>query len=179
MFSRNISEQISLSLSIPQFAEDLFALTDKNRAFLAQWLPWLDHVQSPADSKKFIISQLELFTKGQGLHLCIFYQGRLAGSVGFNHIDPDNQIGYIGYWLGEEFNGRGIMTAAVREVIALGQQFYRLQKIDIRCASQNNKSQAIPERLGFVHEGTLQRAEKVNGQYFDHRIYSLLLEPQS
>ena len=41
MFFRQIDKDIALSLSIPQYAEELFELTDRNREFLQQWLPWL------------------------------------------------------------------------------------------------------------------------------------------
>jgi ribosomal-protein-serine acetyltransferase len=51
-----------------------------------------------------------------------------------------------------------------------------LQKVDIRCASGNRRSRAIPERLGFTHEGTLRQAERVYEAWFDHEVYALLLE---
>ena len=176
MLSHKVNDETSLCLSMASFAEELFALTDKNRTFLRQWLPWLDSVQTPSDSQQFILNQLKLLSEGKALHLCIFHQGRLAGCLAFNQIDNINGIGKIGYWLGQEFNGQGIMTTSVRQLIQLGQQYYSLQKIEIRCATGNHRSMAIPQRLGFTQEGTLHRAEKVNDQYYDHHIYSLLLD---
>ena len=110
MFFRQINEDIKLSLSIPQYSEELFTLIDKNRSFLKQWLAWLDNVKDKSDTKKFLESQLLKFQQGRGLHSTIFYQNRIAGVVGYNQIDRDNDIGYVGYWLAEDYNGRGIIA---------------------------------------------------------------------
>ncbi|MGF1589540.1 MAG: hypothetical protein ACFCU7_09875 [Pleurocapsa sp.] len=58
MFFRQIDNNIKLSLSIPQYAEELFELTDKNRGFLQRWLPWLDEIKQPLDTEKFLETQL-------------------------------------------------------------------------------------------------------------------------
>ncbi|RYD50131.1 MAG: GNAT family N-acetyltransferase [Verrucomicrobiaceae bacterium] len=175
MFSRNLGDSLHISLSIPQFAEEMFKLTDRNRSFLRQWLPWPDSVRTAEDTRAFLAHQLQRFSRGESLHATIFQDGRIAGVAGFNSIDHINGIGYIGYWLGEEFNGRGIMTAVVRDLVEIGRDHYSLQKIDIRCATANLRSRAIPERLGFSHEGTLRRAERVYDQWYDHEVYALLL----
>lgn len=177
MFSRILSDSLRISLSIPQYADELFALTDRNRLFLRRWLPWLDDTRSPEDTRKFLALQLQRFARGESLHVTIFSNGSIAGVAGFNSLDLTNGIGYVGYWLGEEFTGKGIMTSVVRDLIEVGSGFYSLQKIDIRCATGNSRSRAIPERLGFRHEGTLRRAECVNGEWFDHEVYALLIDP--
>ncbi len=112
---------------------------------------------------------------GEGLRASIFYEGQIAGVMGYNTIDQVNRIGCIGYWLAESYNGKGMMTACVKDMISLGEEFYSLQKVDIRCASGNHKSRAIPERLGFNHEGCLKRAEWLYDHWVDHEIYGLLI----
>ena len=174
MFFRNLNNEIKLSLSIPQYAEKLFMLTDKNRDFLKQWLPWLDTVTKPSDTKDFIEAQLLRFQQGEALHVTIFYQDKIAGVLGYNHIDQVNGIGYAGYWLAQEFNGKGIMTESVKDLVYLGLEYYSLNRIDIRCAVNNHKSRAIPERLGFQQEGIIRRAEKVYGKHLNHVVYGWL-----
>jgi hypothetical protein len=68
MFFRHINDHLKLSLSIPQYAEELFELADNNRAFLKQWLPWLDTVKKPSDTKVFIEAQVLRFQRGEALH---------------------------------------------------------------------------------------------------------------
>lgn len=120
MFSRILSDSLRISLSIPQYAEELFELTDRNRQYLRQWLPWLDDMRAEEDTKKFLALQLLRFARGESLHTTIFSKGAIAGVAGFNSIDRTNGIGSIGYWLGEEFTGQGIMTAVVRDLVEIG-----------------------------------------------------------
>lgn len=135
----------------------------------------MDNSKTVEDTKTFNLINLDKFKDGTALHLTIFYEDKVAGVMGYNTIDQANGIGYIGYWLAEKYNGKGIMTACVKDLIEIGREFYNLQKIDIRCATGNAKSRAIPERLGFQHEGTLKRAEKVYDCWLDHEVYGLLL----
>jgi len=175
MFSRVLTDSLRISLSIPQFADELFALTDRNRPFLRRWLPWLDGTMTPEDTRQFLALQVQKFARGESLHVTIFSNESIAGVAGFNSLDRTNGIGSIGYWLGEEFTGKGIMTTVVRDLIEVGRSYDSLQKVDIRCATGNSRSRAIPERLGFSHEGTLRRAERVYDQWLDHEAYGLLI----
>jgi len=175
MFSRILTVRIRVSLSIPEFADELFALTDRNRAYLRRWLPWLDDTTKVEHTRTFLVCQLQRFARGEALPVTVFHDGAIAGVAGFHSLDRISRIGYVGYWLGEDFNGSGIMTTVVKDLIEVGREFFGLQKVDIRCATGNHRSRAIPERLGFVHEGTLRRAEKVYDKWFDHEVYGLLL----
>jgi ribosomal-protein-serine acetyltransferase len=51
-----------------------------------------------------------------------------------------------------------------------------LNRIEIRAALENFKSQAIPERLGFKKEGLIRQGEFVNDHFVDLYVYSLLKE---
>lgn len=139
-------------------------------------MPWPDTVQKVNDTDDFLKLQLKRFGEGEALHLSIFYSGKIVGVLGFNTIDQVNGIGQAGYWLGETFTGKGIMSKSVRELIRLGFSNWPLQKIEIHCAVDNIKSRAIPESLGFENEGTLRRAVKVHDAYQDHIVYGLLKE---
>jgi ribosomal-protein-serine acetyltransferase len=179
MFSRTITDEISISLAVPQHAEAIFSLTDRNRDYLRRWLPWLDGTKAASDTKQFLEQQLLRFARGEALLVSIFCRRAVAGVAGFNSIDRVNRIGFIGYWLGEEFTGKGIMTRVVGELIGIGKGFYSLQRIEIRCAAENVRSRAIPERLGFTHEGTLRRAEKLYDRWNDLEVYAMLLQSNS
>lgn len=176
MFYIEVESNLKIGLSIPQFAEELFALTELNRAYLKAWLPWLDNVQKAGDTAEFLALQLKRFAEGKALHLSIFYNGKIVGVLGLNAIDQVNGIGQAGYWLGEKFTGKGIMCKSVCELIRLGFNNWPIQKIEIHCAVNNFKSRAIPEKLGFRNEGTLRRAARVYDIYQDHVIYGLLKE---
>lgn len=80
----------------------------------------------------------------------------------------------IGYWLGEKYQGKGIMTKACKALIQYCFEELNLERIEIRVATENIKSQAIPERLGFQKEGCLRNAEVLYDQYIDLYVYGLL-----
>jgi ribosomal-protein-serine acetyltransferase len=66
------------------------------------------------------------------------------------------------------------MTAACRAVVTEAFEHYGLHRIEIRCATKNHKSRAIPQRLGFVQEGILREAEWLYDHFVDLVVYSML-----
>jgi ribosomal-protein-serine acetyltransferase len=66
------------------------------------------------------------------------------------------------------------MTAAVRLLVDHALSVWQLNRVEIRAATENHRSRAIPERLGFRQQGTLRRSELVNGRYLDQVVYSML-----
>ena len=95
------------------------------------------------------------------------------GVTGFNSISKANRIGHIGYWLGEEYSGRGIMTRAVRALTDHGFATLELNRITIAAAVGNTKSRAIAERCGFRLEGIARGAEWLYDHFVDHAIYAI------
>lgn len=176
MFSRSITNgSIRMSLGIPQFAEELFLLIERNREYLGQWLPWLDGVRCADDTRNFIIGELEKFARGEALYTVIFVHDRIAGAIAFNAIDCASRTGEIGYWLGEEFTGVGIMTRAVKELISMGKDYYQLEKVIIDCAEENWKSRALAERLHFRQGKTAPHTKCINSRRLDYVSYALKL----
>lgn len=155
-------------------AEVLFALTDLNRQYLREWLPWLDAVTSVEDSRDFLIREMERESRGEGLVRLIVFGGEVTGLVGFVPIDHVNGVGHLGYWLGEDFTGKGLMGDAVRKLMVLGRRDFALQRIELRCAVGNVRSRGVAERLGFVYEGTLRRVERVYDRWMDHEVWRYL-----
>lgn len=82
----------------------------------------------------------------------------------------------IGYWLGEEYQGNGIMTDVTRALTDYIFNELKLNKAEIRVASDNKKSRSIPERLGYANEGCIRQAEWLYDHYVDHVVYGILAE---
>jgi RimJ/RimL family protein N-acetyltransferase len=79
----------------------------------------------------------------------IWYEGRLAGVIGYHALDWENRTTEVGYWLGEEQQGKGLVTAACRALVDHAFGELGLNRVVISCATENKKSCAIPERLGL------------------------------
>jgi ribosomal-protein-serine acetyltransferase len=92
----------------------------------------------------------------------------------FVWIDAANLSAGIGYWLAESAEGRGLMSAAVAALLRHGFRDLKLNRIEIRAGVRNRRSRAIPERLGFRHEGTLRQAERLPERLVDHAVYAML-----
>ncbi|WP_047980161.1 GNAT family N-acetyltransferase [Ornithinibacillus contaminans] len=174
MFTFDINENIRLRPLHLFDAREVFELTDRSRVYLREWLPWVDQTRTIRDSEEFIQRAEDMFTRQIGLTLGIFYQGRLAGVVAFNYVDWANRIGAIGYWLGQDFQGHGIMTQAVETLIDYGFYQLGLNRIEIRAAYENTKSRAIPERLGFQQEGQIRQGEWLYNHFVDLVVYGML-----
>ncbi len=169
-----IEEGPELRLLEEQHEEELFALTNQNRQYLREWLPWLDNNKSLEDTEEFIRDSLEQFRSNNGFQLGIWSQGELAGVIGYHKIDWVNRATSIGYWLGARFQGKGLMTRACRALTSYAFKELKLNRVEIRCAVKNRKSRAIPIRLGFKEEGVIREAEWLYDRFVDHVVYGML-----
>jgi ribosomal-protein-serine acetyltransferase len=173
-FELKITETLSLRLRKPEDAQAIFELVDRNREEFRQWLPWVDTTKSSEDTLKFIQMCIAGFTKKESLDLGIISEGKWVGSVGLHTISAIHQYGEIGYWLDKDAQGKGIITQCVKALTTYGFESLNLHRIEILCASVNVKSKAVPERLGFVLEGTVRENRIVNGAFCDTLIYGML-----
>lgn len=174
MFVHKVDEDVSLRLIDLNDAERVFELTDTSRSSLKEWLPWLDFTKSAADTKEFIRGCLKGYADSKSLTTVILFKGEIVGIAGFNSIYSSNKTAAIGYWLGEGYQGNGIMTKVAKALTDYAFDHLNLNKVEIRAAVENKKSRSIPERLGFVHEGTIRQAEWLYDHYVDHAVYGIL-----
>lgn len=174
MFIYKIDEDLSLKLLELRDAEEVFELTEHSRAYLREWLPWLDFTMKLEDTKDFIQVCLKGFSENKSLNTVILFKGEIVGVAGYNEINWSNKTAYIGYWLGEAYQGNGIMTKVARALTDYALTELKLNKVEIRAAVGNQKSRSIPERLGFVNEGCIRQGEWLYDHYVDHVVYGVL-----
>jgi len=155
-------------------AKVLFPLVEANRERLRRWLPWPDANRSVLDTRAFILRVRARARAGLGQSFGVWWQGALVGTAGFVWIDAANGSAAIGYWLAQEAEGHGLMTAAVTALLRYGFRTLGLNRIEIRVGVRNRRSRAIPERLGFRHEGTLRQVERLADRFVDHAVYGML-----
>lgn len=170
----SVNDAVHLRLLQPDEAAVVFAEIDANRAFLRQWLPWLDETSSSADTRPHLRHWWNGYHHGDGFSLGIFYGGAFCGTVGFHAFDHRNRVTSMGYWLSARFNGKGIMTAAVAKLVDYAIDDRDMNRVYLRCATENYRSRAVPERLGFVHEGTQRESEWLYDHFVDLEVYGML-----
>jgi ribosomal-protein-serine acetyltransferase len=174
VFSKDLGAGLSLALLEERHATELWLLTDRNRTYLRQWMPWLDWNTSEADARGFIRGSLERFATGNGFDAGIWFEGVLAGVIGLHYINFNSRKTEIGYWLGQDFTGHGIMTKACAALLEHCFEDLKLHRVELNCGTRNLKSCAIPERLGFRLEGTARDAEWLYDHFVSHKRYGLL-----
>ncbi len=82
----------------------------------------------------------------------------------------------IGYWMGQAWAGRGLMTEAVAAARTHAFQRLGLRRLEAACLPANLPSQRLLRRLGFQQEGLARGYLEVNGRPEDHLLFSLLAE---
>jgi ribosomal-protein-serine acetyltransferase len=174
MFTCRLRDEIVVKLFEDRHAESLFAAVERNRKHLREWLAWVDPTKSLEDIRNFIGTSLQQFANKEGLAAGIWHDVQCIGSIGSHRIDWTNRKLEFGYWIAEDFQGRGIITDACRAFIDHAFNEWRMNRVEIHCATGNTRSCAIPRRLGFQLEGTLRDGQLLNGKAVDIHLFGLL-----
>lgn len=151
--------------------EDIWATVDAARERLDPWMPWIDGTRTIDDQRRWLESVVDDEDTLDGCG--IFVEGRYAGGVGLRW-EPFRVTGEIGYWIASAFEGRGLVTRAVRALLDVGFDEIGLHRIEIRAGVDNTRSRAVPERLGFVREGVERGRERGSNGFYDTVAYSML-----
>lgn len=171
-----LDEETELQMPSPGDAEELFSVIDRNRDHLRQWLPWIPPEYSIEDSRRFLAENIAELANRESLTMVIRHRGALCGAIGLHRIEPRHRNTSIGYWIDQQHQGKGIVSAACRAIVTQGFRDFGLHRIEIRCATWNHRSSAIPRRLGFVEEGILREAEWLYDRWVDLRVFSMLAQ---
>lgn len=169
-----LDETLRLERLAEAHAEALFAVIEQDRTHLAEFLPWVPRMQSAEDFRRYVQTSETLFREKTDVSFAIVRAGVPVGRVGLHAIHPQNQSAAIGYWLGCDAEGLGIMTRSCKTLLTYGFGELGLQRIELKAAVENSKSRAVAERLRFRQEGVLRQAEWVNGRFLDLALYALL-----
>jgi len=110
--------------------------------------------------------------------ICVFaidIEGKLTGGIGLEmRHDIYSKAPLIGYWLGEPYWGRGIMTEAVRLVTDYAFSNFDIVRLQAGILGNNPASMRVLEKAGFVKEGILRNGIVKNGVVLDEHVYGLV-----
>lgn len=106
----------------------------------------------------------------------IVVNGRAVGSIGLVRKDDVYRKSMeLGYWLGEEFWGRGIVTEAIGAIVEYGFSTFDIVRIYADVFEWNAASARVLEKNGFVFEARLKKAIFKNGRVADLLMYAKTL----
>ena len=170
-----LGDGLALRLYEPEDAAPLLALIESAREHLGPWHAFV-HTATLASTAEWIAQVRREHAEQVSTQVAIVRGDEIVGNVGFKPVDWESLVSELGYWLAPGEQGRGTMTRAVRAMLDHAFGVWGLGRVEVYCAVQNARSRAIPERLGFIHEGTHRRAERVAGRVHDLAVYGLLRE---
>lgn len=135
------------------------------------------HPYAMADAKAWIE---QAGRESPVLNFAIEMDGEAAGGVGLMlQTDVFRRSAEIGYWLGEEFWGRGIVTEAVSALVEYGFASFDLVRIYAGVFEWNTASMRVLEKAGFQFEGRMRKAVTKDGQIIDDLIYARIRDDRA
>lgn len=174
MFRLTVDDEIEIRMLEESDTNEVFALVDRNREHLRRWLIWVDRSDSPEVTRQFIKDSRRRYENKEAMSAGIWYNGQLAGAIGIVQYDWYNRKMEIGYWVSTDRQGKGIITRSVAAMIEDAFQNLGLNRVEIQCATENLRSRAVPERLGFKRDGVMRESSLLNNEFVDKVIYSML-----
>lgn len=113
-------------------------------------------------------------SKSNSRIFAIIVNNKIVGSIGL-HIQADilKKNAEIGYWLAEEYWGKGIMTKAINQMVVYGFDNLDIVRIFARIYGTNNASQKVIEKANFKLEGKFEKTIYKNNEFLDELIYAI------
>ena len=143
----------------PRDATLLKEAVDASIEHLRPWMPWVQHEPQTLDEK---VELLRRFRGSFDLETDFVYalfardESRVVGGSGL-HRRSDESALEIGYWLRPTETGTGLATEAVAALTVAAFRHSGAARVDIRVDMRNERSLAVPRRLGYTEDATLRR----------------------
>jgi len=167
-------------LRAPQMSDysEWTTLREASRAFLTPWEPtW------PSDdlSRSAFRRRLRRYAEDQRADTSYaFFLFRKADDALVGGLTLANirrgvaQAGSLGYWIGEPFARRGLMTGALEGLVPFAFGSLRLHRLEAACIPSNAASIRLLEKMGFGREGYAREYLCINGLWQDHLLFARL-----
>ena len=138
----------------------------------------LPYPYSEQDGIDFISSMLSA-NEDETFAFAITLDDKTIGSIGvFRQQNIHRQTAEMGYYIAEEYWGKGIMTDAIKQICEYVFKNSDILRIYAEPFAYNTGSCRVLEKAGFQYEGTLRNNAVKNGKVIDMKMYSLLREEQ-
>ncbi|MCY4130619.1 MAG: GNAT family N-acetyltransferase [Gammaproteobacteria bacterium] len=143
---------------------------------LSRWMVWARGSYNIESAEEACIRAKEGFDSGVRLPTLLRLpdDGKIIGMAELESIDPEVPSFEIGYWIHSAYSGHGYVTEATHALTTLAFQKLDSNRVQIRVDTNNQKSWAIPERLGYKFEAALKSSARDNlGDLTTFRVYAM------
>ena len=136
----------------------------------------LPYPYTEQDGKDFISAMLSA-DENETFAFAIMVDDKVVGSIGiFRQGNIHSQTAELGYYIAEEYWGKGIMTEVVKQICEYVFGDSDIIRIYAEPFAYNIASCRVLEKVGFQYEGTLRSNAVKNGKVIDMKMYSLIKE---
>lgn len=113
-------------------------------------------------------------SKSNSTIFAITLNNQIVGSIGL-HVQADilKKNAEIGYWLAEEYWGKGIMNQAINQMVNYGFDNLDIVRIFARIYGTNKPSQKVIEKTNFKLEAKFEKTIFKNNEFLDELIYAI------
>ncbi len=133
------------------------------------------HPYTMEHARQYLMKDAQRAVEGNEFVFAIEVDGEAAGGIGIvRGTDVERVSAELGYWLGEQYWGRGIVTAAIQRFAPWVMERYGLTRLHADCFSDNPASSRVLEKAGFTRESTKRRAAIKLGEIKDMHVYVML-----
>ena len=175
-----LSERLIIRLPVIADYENWVILRKKSENFLNQWEPEKDfNYYSKNLFNKRVKWAKKNFDLKIVLHFFLFLRSnyQLVGGMTLDNIRYGPfQSGTLGYWLGEEFSKKGIMTEGLNSLITYANKTVGISRIEAATLPNNLASRRLLENCNFKYEGVGQYYLQINGKWKHHILYSNIFD---
>ena len=148
------------------------ASTINNKKILDNLRDGIPYPYTEQDGKEFINSILSA-DKNSTFAFAIEIEGKAVGSIAvFRQNNIHFRTAELGYYLAEEYWGKGIMTEAVKQICKYVFDNTDILRIYAERFANNRGSSRVLEKAGFQFEGILRSNAVKNGAVIDMKMYS-------
>ena len=144
-----VNDETELKTLKREDAIELFMLILKNKKWLAKYLEWIPKINNPYDIIDYISNNEYNSYYDPIFPLAIHYDNKIVGIISFQNGNSFKKEVEIGYWISEEYSGKGIVTLATKTLINFAFSMSNIKSILICCEIANIKSYKIPQNLKF------------------------------
>jgi ribosomal-protein-alanine N-acetyltransferase len=154
-------------------------IRERNLVWLSRWdatTPPGSNARPRSFNSMVRIMQIEA-REGRQLPFAVEYDGEFIGQVTVNNITRGSgQFASIGYWIDQDYAGRGLITRAV--AMAIDHCFFvlKLHRIEVAIRPENSASLRVVEKLGITEYGYAPRYLHIDGDWRDHRLFAVTRE---
>ncbi|MCX5205199.1 GNAT family N-acetyltransferase [Streptomyces sp. NBC_00237] len=174
MYAVPLTDRAELRPLEPWQAPEFLAHIDRARDLVDPWIPWASFSTDLESARATLQRYADKQAADAGRIFGIWLDGTLVGGVMFVRFDAPLGTAEIGVWSEPSAEGRGLIGAAVRSLLAYAFEERNLHRVEWWNSTVNVRSRAVAQRAGMHLDGTLREHTAYRGVRLDMEVWSLL-----